>query len=204
MNTLNTPKIESFVASACAGRDGSHGLEHAKRVRARALLINRQLGLPVSAFDVSLVSLLHDVSDYKFDHDGKLKEQVILFLKNHHMGSDKIMKTIEAISYSKEKKEGKRWFESYIGDHYWITVRDIVSDADKLEALGQEGGQRCLQYGAAHGNVGVKYLLQHMIDKLLCLRDEYIVTVPGKEMVGHLHDELVVFALKQVISEIGH
>ena len=95
---------------------------------------------------------------------------------------------------------GRRWFEQELGV-YWTQVRDIVSDADKLEALGEVGGQRCLDYAHEQGLLGmaaVKHLVSQMQYKLLYLRDHYIVTGPGKQMAGPLHDQLVEFVLATV------
>lgn len=202
--TLDTPKIEQFVRVTCDGRPPSHGLEHMLRVRDIALKIRSQLpaNQQPSAFDVSLVALLHDVADHKYDVNHALTDRVQLFLIKHNFNSFPIMKCIMAISFSTEKRIGKRWFEQIL-DPYWVRVRDIVSDADKIEALGVVGGERCLQYAEEighHGKQGVKHLLQHMLDKLLTLRDEYIVTVPGKAMAQPLQDELIQFALKKALD----
>lgn len=207
---LTTPVIERFVADATEGRPPSHGLEHMKKVRDNALEINRQLDQPTTAYDVSLVSLLHDVADHKYDPDGQLREKTIRWLYSNHTNGDTVMKVIDAISFSKEKKLGKRWFEAETDgtgtglSPYWVKIRDIVSDADKLEALGNVGGERCVQYAEEHGITGhdaTMHLFQHMLDKLLLLKDEYIVTEPGKKMAQEKHDELVRFALNRAIGE---
>lgn len=60
-----------------------------------------------------------------------------------------IMECISAISYSAEKKRGQRWFaesKTSCGGAAWVLVRDVVSDADKLEALGESGLLRCWHY----------------------------------------------------------
>jgi len=49
------------------------------------------------------------------------------------------------ISFSAEKKNGMRYFEEILGPD-WSLIRDIVSDADKLEALGNIGIERCHKY----------------------------------------------------------
>lgn len=62
---------------------------------------------------------------------------------------------LDAISYSKEVKRGMRWFVPALCDGLaeaahpsssWTAVRDYVSDADKLEAIGEEGLLRCYEY----------------------------------------------------------
>lgn len=53
-----------------------------------------------------------------------------------------------AISYSVENKRGMRWFEKEL-PRAWVRVRDYVSDADKLEAIGEDGLVRCYEYACA-------------------------------------------------------
>jgi HD superfamily phosphodiesterase len=201
---LNTQIITQFVRETCEGRPSSHGLEHMQKVHNNALIIHSALPKHTrpSEFHVSLVALLHDVADHKYDHDGVLAGKVSNFLIDHDLSPFPIIQCINAISFSEERKTGKRWFEAMLHP-YWVKVRDIVSDADKLEALGVIGGTRCLQYAVEqghHGRDAVVLLLYHMQDKLLHLRDEYIVTKKGHEMAKPLHDELIVFCMNKSIE----
>ena len=126
------------------------------------------------------------------------------------------MLAISAVSYSKENSKGMRWFEAELKSPMWIAVRDAVSDADKIEAIGYLGLLRCYEYQvhvlkdngtwpqvlAEYGldRVGKEHLLplvaQHADDKLLRLKDAFIVTPAGKFLAMPLHDE-VVEGLKQ-------
>jgi HD superfamily phosphodiesterase len=201
-NQMDTHQIIRFITQMCEGRPSSHGVDHMKAVRERALEIHRALPpqQQPSAFDVSLVSLLHDVADHKYDYDGSLMKQVKQFLITHSFQPEPVIACINAVSFSKERARGKRWFAQELGP-YWTQVRDIVSDADKLEALGEVGGKRCLEYAHEHGLLGhdaVKHLIQQIQDKLLHLRDHYIVTEPAKQMAGPLHDQLVEYVLATV------
>jgi len=200
MDETRTRATEQFVAQVCAGRDPSHGLEHAQRVRDRAVEINRSLVAPARESDVILVALLHDVADHKYDKDGTLSKKLHHWLTGH-AESEKILAVIDAISFSKEHCRGKRWFENALGT-YWTKVRDIVSDADKLEALGEIGGRRCLEYGHERGDYGVQHLLNHMLEKLLILKHDYIVTPLGKKLAEPLQDELVRFAILETLKEL--
>lgn len=196
--------IEEFVQETCKGRDPSHGLEHMQKVRDNALLICRMMGETdkQTLSDVSLVALLHDVADHKYDKDGSLDERIRMFLTEHGTDPGPVLSCINAISFSKEQHNGMRWFEKDM-DSYWIRVRDIVSDADKLEAIGLVGVRRCLEYAAAQGYTGsdaVRRLLGHMRDKLLLIRDQYIVTDPGKLLSAPLHEEMMRCALDIVID----
>lgn len=65
-----------------------------------------------------------------------------------------ILLAVNAVSYSKEAKRGMRWFVSLLRDQgdrneEWVQARDYVSDADKLEAIGEEGLLRCYEYKCA-------------------------------------------------------
>ena len=101
----------------------------------------------------------------------------------------------------KEKKNGKRWFEKVL-PFEWVVVRDIVSDADKLYAIGIEGMTRCWIYGmelmAKAGNPpemtpawNTKRVIEHADEKLLLLKDEYIVTESGKFLAEPRHQDML-------------
>ena len=180
----------------CAGRDASHGAEHMHRVARTAKKIGQELNLGTEILDAcEWVAELHDVADHKYDKDGSLSEAVADFVQeNRPTDYVMILKTIEYISFSKEKKKGKRYFEQILGPE-WTLVRDIVSDADKLEALGTIGIERCHKYtsethpGASEEEI-IRIMHEHAEDKLYKLATEYIMTAPGREMALPLHDEM--------------
>lgn len=126
-----------------------------------------------------------------------------------------VMKTISAISYSKEKKLGMRWFEKELPGSDWVAVRDAVSDADKLEAIGASGLIRSFEYNCCQlhesgklqellrsdevkGDANVvrrmvaQNVVEHADEKLLHLKDLFIVTRAGKFLARPRHDEMVV------------
>lgn len=188
MSVLCTSTIMQFVEETC---DVPKKLN---QVRDLALKIRSELppDQQPSAFDVSLVALLHHVN---------APEQVRKFLLDHNFDPAKIMNCIAAIPFSKEQQYGKRWFEELLMDPYWIMVRDIVSDAAKLTELGKDGAMRYLDHNRAlgiSGKNGIVLLLQHMQDELLLLRD-HIVTEPGRKRAVSAHDELVNFSIDAVL-----
>lgn len=139
-------------------------------------------------------------------------------LRNHFSveeESRKLRLVICSISFSKEKKQGMNWYaDSSLGlDQDWISVRNWVSDADKLEAIGESGLLRCYHYGTVKtkgegvewphekplpptGTAEYKrlesYLLNelttHHEEKLVRLVDEYIRTPAGK-MLGQIRQK---------------
>jgi hypothetical protein len=90
-----------------------------------------------------------------------------------------VLNIIDNISYSEEAK-GKL----ITLQEPYQTYRDIISDADKIEALGEVGLRRCIQFSEAHnGNV-----IEHCHEKLLkLLPNGFIRTESGKKLAisGH-------------------
>lgn len=202
--TLTMDTVFQFLQEHCSERPPSHGVDHMKRVHDQASAIWGEHPEKVSLIDVQITAALHDFADHKYDKDGQLQNKLIRFLVDNDVPNPyDYINTINGISFSKEKKGGKRWFEAVL-EPYWVHVRDIVSDADKLEALGAEGGMRCMQYAEELGvetkAEQVKHLFQHMKDKLLTLRDEYIVTEAGKRLATMEQDALVQFAIDQALK----
>jgi uncharacterized protein len=168
----------------------------------------REKSIEAVALYVALVALLHDVADHKYDVDGTLNAQVEDFLINElelkKEGAEFVMNIIEHISYSKENKAIQSGhpinFKEVLGE-MGEDIRDIVSDADKLEALGKIGLERCVEYTkhAHREKTGEEIpeellkqkVIEHAHEKLLRLKDEFIRTEKGKELAEPLHQELL-------------
>lgn len=205
MDTQLWKTLSNFVKQVCIKRDPTHGHSHMEKVAENSLKIFQELNLKDDSQRdlVITVAWLHDVTDYKYDKDSILKKVVndylhILYPKDE----DKIIlieNIIKRISYSLEAKGLKDGVEldwqEVLGDQGML-IRNIVSDADKLEAIGKVGLERCILYSR------VKYLWlsekqlaekvrEHSEEKLLLLKDKFIRTEPGKKMAGPLHDEFV-------------
>jgi hypothetical protein len=235
---------QAFVGDVCRDRDASHGLAHMQTVTEKALLLcslnNLVVYHPQAEGEapsprppaqqllarVTLIGMLHDVNDHKYDKDGSLGQAVLAFVRetvapanfgdllgltalDTEGAASLVMLTISAISYSKEKKNGMRWFEQAL-PREWVVVRDAVSDADKLEAIGGSGLLRSFEYNACmlhesgelakmmatHDELATRRAIakdveEHADDKLLRLKDEYIVTEAGKFLAQQRHDEMI-------------
>ncbi|KAG5469319.1 hypothetical protein LSCM1_02534 [Leishmania martiniquensis] len=80
-------RCTSFVASACAGRDASHGLAHMRKVTEQAILLYLMDAAGAAEpgeiagvlYRIILVGMLHDVADHKYDADGTLLSLVTTF-----------------------------------------------------------------------------------------------------------------------------
>jgi HD superfamily phosphodiesterase len=197
--------LSTFVKKTCCDRDESHGHVHMQQVAINSLNIlmelndinnkNRIIKMVIT------VAWLHDVSDHKYDPEHKLYLVINNFLKNYFNDDNTklIVNIIDRISYSNENRHiinnyKLDWLE-VLGEEGCL-IRNIVSDADKLEALGNKGLKRCMMYTKeknpeiSHDDL-VKEAKKHCDDKLLRLKDEFMRTSPGKNMATHLHDELV-------------
>ncbi|KAH9578407.1 hypothetical protein LSM04_006836 [Trypanosoma melophagium] len=233
-------RCRTFVTEMCADRDASHSLPHMEKVTENALLLlHMQYGASVNISEliprVILVAMLHDVADHKYDSTNVLQQRVRQFVGEEATGilpslsstttnsSSGVMTAeevqqyaltaIEAISFSKEKSRGRRWFETLLPVE-WLIVRDVVSDADKLEAIGEGGLRRCLMYtknamlekerrGRTKEDTPLlkpqeeeeQRCLQnvkiHFEEKLALLSTEYIVTTAGKFLAAPKHMEMV-------------
>lgn len=200
--------LSEFVENTCKNRDKSHGYEHMKTVAIVALdILNNELLERDEMFEhyeklVMITAWLHDVADHKYDKDGSLRQIVINFLDEIY--SCELINVIDYVSYSKEKHaidNGSRInFIEKFGEINAF-VRDIVSDADKLQAIGKSGIERCIDYISMsymkeyHCEIPTellhKRLIEHCETKLLRLSDEFIRTKTGKQMAKPLHEEIL-------------
>ena len=196
--------LSSFVAYHTAKRDPSHGWTHMAQVATQSLSLYQELPpkeqLLVPTNVLLAVAWLHDVADHKYDPEKKLYEPMRQFLEEWDLPATAILEIVEAISFSKEqslKKDDPNYRQTWL--ERWgpggLLVRDLVSDADKLEALGAIGYERCVQY-RRHCQphlTPVELALevrQHYEDKLGRLAGEFIHTPGGKRRGGAATDEL--------------
>ena len=102
-------------------------------------------------FDYDLVQYRHEYfDDHKFDDHvaqadfKELSATMLPTLAEDPNERAMFEAAIDAISFSKEKKRGTLWWSENL-DARWLEWRDVVSDADKLEALGVIGFNRCFE-----------------------------------------------------------
>lgn len=194
-------QIISLCQELTAEYDESHDINHHVSVFKNSILIFEDIKDKLSEEYlqnylkmITYSSLLHDTIDHKYpiNLDAK-KISLDNFLKSRcHCLSIKWI--IDNMSYSKEVKNGYPQHMSYDVQ----TCRDIVSDADKLEAIGEIGIKRCRDFSIAT-NPGAseeytnKLVIEHCHEKLLNIKDKFIRTKKGKELAEPLHQFLVKF-----------
>ena len=206
--------LRTFVRFQTRDRDASHGYEHMNEVAQKSYSIwkaERVRGvrkLPPILL-VMAAALLHDVPDRKYDHDGSLRGTVQEYLQEDpHLEpmSQAILWIIDNVSLSKEKRfHGANLSEkagSVIG-----YARDIVSDADKCCAIGEEGYWRCWEYtkkkiGISEPRKIRERVNAHAKDKLLqLLPGGYFRTASGRQTAQPLHEDLKELVYSEQSSE---
>jgi hypothetical protein len=215
-----------FVKDTCAMRAPSHSDAHMEKVWENATRIYCELHPYRSWFRwidpmyllISITTLVHDVDDHKYDDPShtlstKLEtylQWVTLQLRHniwtfdyscpyHYLYShEKIMAIAHRFSFSNERKNGTEDWKPVLGDT-GVYIRNIGSDADKWEAIGVYGIQRCKEYTIEHaektGNImsDVDIYLEvenHYYEKLKYLATHYMRTVPGKQHAMTLDIEM--------------
>lgn len=152
---------------------GTHGLEHTERVYKLCL----DLGKKVEA-DLSILlpaALLHDVGRGKADHAAEGAELARRVLYSIGYAQDKIEAVVEAISA-----------HSFTGGISPDSLEaQILSDADKLDAIGAFGIYRAAMYSGEHGR-RVEGFIAHFHDKLLKLKDQ-LFTGEARQLAESRH-----------------
>jgi uncharacterized protein len=196
--------LSEFVQKTCADRDESHGHAHMKAVAETSLHLIHQDFQDRRQYhhlilDAMTAAWLHDIADHKYDHDGTLEQRLDAFGTKHISNYADIKKVIKYVSYSSENKAilaGTPLDYDTLLTPYYALVRHIVSDADKLEALGQTGVSRALIYTKdanptyTHEQV-IADVRKHADEKLLRLATEFIRTTAAKRIATQKHAEMV-------------
>jgi HD superfamily phosphodiesterase len=198
---INIQKIKIFVHENTQDRDDSHGYNHMKKVYQNAMDICSHIckgsyEIPVETLNwITIVSLLHDVADHKYDHDGTLQTKVKDFLYTCDKdNSENLWKCIECISFLREKRKGSKYYVNIL-PHKFLVVRNIVSDADKLEALGITGLERCEEYERhispeKTDKEIINRVITHYKENLSVLAKEHMRTIYGRKMAFKLDIEM--------------
>ena len=194
--------LSTFVAETCKDRDDSHGHAHMKAVAETTRFIIEQDFIDESGnltLDAITAAWLHDVADHKYDHDGTLEQKLDDFGTANIWNYQEIKQVIKYVSFSTENKAiiaGTPLNFLAILGAYYSQIRDIVSDADKLEAIGTIGIQRCIEYtthtNPTHTHAQVKSdVKKHADEKLLRLTSQFIKTPTARTIANIRHKEMV-------------
>lgn len=185
--------LSNFVTESCKDRDESHGFDHMRAVANIALIIVSYLS-DISEKQKILILIcawLHDVNDHKYGNENE--EKLNIFLEqNFPEYKSLILDIIKRVSFSFEKKYGRdKWLED-LGEDGFV-VRNIVSDADKIEAININ---RCYLYEKMKNptfddkEIWIQ-VIKHYNEKLVLLKDHYLTTNTAKIIAKPLHTKMV-------------
>ena len=168
---------------------GTHGLEHMRRVYETCMALGKALEADMSILLPAV--LLHDIVRDGGDHASASSVKAREILRDLHYNE----KAIEAIS----KIIGAHSFSA--GGMPDLLEAKILSDADKLDAMGALGIYRAAMFSAENGR-SLEDFVVHFSEKLLTLRD-MIFTDEAKSLAESRHRFLLKF-LEQIDGELNY
>ncbi len=196
MDSLNRELIEKTrdFARSFFDREGTHGFKHVERVFNLCMKLGREEGADLEI--LALAALLHDVAR-PLEEAGKVKDHAVegariarRFLRSMGYPEERI----EAVAHAIEAHRFSR------GPKPRTLEAKILSDADKLDAIGAVGIARVFMYSGEHGR-GIKDSIEHFHEKILKLR-ELMYTDSGKKIAKDRHEYTIKF-LERLTREIN-
>jgi len=160
----------------------SHDKEHIDRVAALAYYIGKKEGADLEI--VELAAKLHDIAREKKDHAKKGAEIARKILRKNGLPEkfiEKVAHCIESHSFSCSVKPE-------------TLEAKVLSDADKLDAMGAIGIARAFMYSGEKGR-SIEETLKHFEEKLLKLKN-CIKTKTGLKLAEERHEFLLKFYRK--------
>lgn len=198
-------ECQKYVTSLLSKESTGHDIEHCRRVMNTAFEIQKVEG--GDKFKIALISLLHDVDDYKLFPMNKNNENARYFLNTISIDADPIVNEINMISFKGNETVSPLTLEG-----------KIVQDADRIDALGAIGVARAFAYGGKHNrkmydesvkpNINQDFetyknsdstTINHFYEKLLLL-ENMMNTEKGKE-IAHKRTEYMKAFLKEFLDE---
>ena len=199
---MSAEGFHRWIAEATADRDESHGIEHFERVRQTALLIAEEelteqwrasCRWPRPVLLLELAALAHDFLDHKYVDGTALparQAELLSALRSVASLSDEearaVLLVAQNVSFSKET----RGLLDLAGLQAagCERLRDIVSDADKVDALGDIGVRRLFLYHrhafAEAEPAEVERLVRDFCREQLLLRADYMRTPLGRKLAA--------------------
>lgn len=168
--------ITRKFASENSEKDDIHGFSHTERVYELCLQIGRELG--ANMFILKLSALLHDI--------GRIKEKSSTSKENHAELSTKMASEFLNTKNFEIPESDKNNIIHCIRAHSFSnnTVPEtleakILSDADKLDALGAVGLYRTIGFSLKKKG-GIPQVIEHLENKILKLKDLIYLDVSRK------------------------
>ena len=159
--------IKDFARECSKDNEPGHDFNHVLRVRNLALAIASDIKCNIELVEV--VAYLHDVNDHKFESKHNLRD----FLDSINISNEYKEKTIYIVNHLSFSKYPK------LDDDFPVEGK-IVSDADRIDAIGAIGIARAFSYGGSK-NRSFEETLKHFDEKLLIL-DHFLYFSKSKKI----------------------
>ena len=177
--------LEKAIKVFYKNRDKSHDWNHVLDVKNNTLMLMQFSNFTEDETIIATTAALgHDIWDHKYftseEAINDLKSKFIQVLVEHKFEKPaikSIISIIDNISFSKEYNLRKNNKTIELDENTMI-LRNIVSDADKIESVGKKGIERMIDFRIYQDNTEIADDVQkHFKNKLaLLVKDNYIVT----------------------------
>lgn len=171
-------QTRAFVKNHHQKDTSGHDFAHLERVYKNVnFILNTEPS--ADAFIVKMSALLHDMDDHKFGGDGKRAET---FLKTLPLSEEIIERILETIQVSSFANSGAN-------PTFKTIEQAVLSDADKLDAMGAIGISRTILFGGAFG---ITLFDEHSFPKENLTQTEYKnLFREGNSSINHFFDKLL-------------
>ncbi|MFX1392398.1 MAG: HD domain-containing protein [Promethearchaeota archaeon] len=188
-------KIRNF-AEKNSERDDIHGFAHVERVYNICVQIGKKLGANLLVLKIS--ALLHDVGRILEKNYSEIRNHAeisalmsLKFLKSNDFklsqeDIDNIIHSIKAHSFSNKTKPQ-------------TLEAKILSDADKLDAIGAIGLYRTIGF-TVKNNGGIRQVIKHLENKIMKLKDKMFLDVSKK--IAENRQQIILDFYNRIIMEI--
>ncbi|MFW9911309.1 MAG: HD domain-containing protein [Candidatus Thorarchaeota archaeon] len=172
-------RIDSFVEQEMTQSDaGAHAYDHVKRVFSLAMRIGTILGANLRVLGAA--ALLHDVGRARENETG---------VSHSIVSGEMSVEILEEVGFTQDEiqsvRDAIRTHRFSEGPTPTSLEGEILSDADKLDALGAIGVFRAIAQAATTG-LGAEGFLRHADEKLLKL-SQMMYTEEGKKIAEARH-----------------
>jgi len=169
----DTIKIVKNFAITCSKKDDIHGFPHVERVHDICIEIGEKLKSNLYILRIS--ALLHDI--------GRVKESKDVHGKNHaEISADMASEFLRSSTLNLSREDVEHVTHCIRAHSFSNNVvpktleAKILSDADKLDALGAIGLYRTIGF-TVQNNGGIGQVIHHLENKILKLKDQMYLEV---------------------------
>ncbi|MHA1491743.1 MAG: HD domain-containing protein [Promethearchaeota archaeon] len=176
-------------------KDDIHGFSHVERVYNTCIQIGKKIN--ANLLVLKIAALLHDI--------GRINEKNNVLERNHAENSAQMaLDFLTSNNYDISKKELDNIIHSIKAHSYSNKVipetleAKILSDADKLDALGSIGLYRTIGYTIKKGG-GINQVIEHLEQKIMKLKNSLYLEISSK--IAEEREKIILNFYDNIIKE---